>query len=427
MKKKQKLEIGSKQMIKRKKTKCNKTLNPVEIYKKKISKYLVLTENHDYIDFVWGVIYANRLDVKPIWAYLIGPSSAGKTTILDPMNGHESIVSIDALSKASLLPGVKPGRPTKNTAKMAVKNSLLSRANGKILVIKDLSPLLTEDYKELKSILGILRSAYDGKFTKSFGNIGMVEIDCRFGLIAAVTDAIDNHSVMDSELGQRFIGYRMPAISAKEEMAICDAVLNNKESVLNEALQEAAYEMLDREPKEPSITKKQADTLKYTAKIVAMARTGIVRDRYTRDPKVSRPERTARLYSQLISLAKGVAMSRGHRRVMGEDVVFVRHVAAHTLSLDMLRLLNMFVDRRILTVKNLQDRFFWCEATCQRALENLQIVGITEKEVIAGAKGRDVAAWTLKMADQWEKMLRKLDYDVAYSGAESRKGKRIKF
>lgn len=411
----------------KKKVKKHIKVNPVEMYKKKVSKYLVLNESHDYIDFVWGVVYANRLDVKPIWAYLIGPSSAGKTTILDPMDGHGGIVALDTLSKAALLPGIKPGRPTKKGAEMAAKNSVLSQADGKILIIKDLSPLLTEDYKELKSILGVLRSAYDGKFSKAFGNVGRIEIKCKFGLIAAVTDAIDRHSVMDSELGQRFIGYRMPAISSREELAICDAILNNKESELNEVLQEAAHEMLDREPKEPNITKRQADTIKYTAKIIALARTSITRDKFTRDPRVSRPERMARLYSQLISLVKGVAMARGHKRVMGEDVVFVRHVAAHTLSLDMLRLLNMFLDKRVLTAQRLHERFRWCPATCHRALEDLELIGITERETIAGAKGKDTDAWTLKQPEQWEKMLKKLDYDIAYSGIESRKGQNIKF
>jgi len=147
-----------------------KKRNPVEIYKRKISKYIVLTQNHDYIDFVFGVIFANRLDVKPIWAYLIGPSSAGKTTILDPLEGHESIYATDTMTKASLLPGIGPGRPTEKSAKMAIKNSVLNQADGKILVVKDLSPLLTEDYKELKSILGILRSSWDR---------GLLDTGCR--------------------------------------------------------------------------------------------------------------------------------------------------------------------------------------------------------------------------------------------------------
>lgn len=410
-----------------KQVKHTEILNPVERYKKKISKYLVLNESHDYIDFVWGVIYANRLDTKPIWAYLIGPSSAGKTTILDPMDGHESIVCIDTLSKASLLPGYSIGRPRKDDNEKRLKNSLLSQVDEKILIIKDLSPLLTEDYKELKSILGILRSAYDGKFAKSFGNIGRVEIKCKFGLIAAVTDAIDNHSIIDSELGQRFIGYRMPAISLKEERAICDAILNNKESVLNEALHEAAREMLDREPEEPGITKQQADAIMYAAEVVALARTAITRNKFTRDADVARPERAARLYSQLISLTKGVAMARGHKKVMGEDVVFVRHIAAHTLSLEMLRLLNMFLEKGGLTTNDLHKRFCWCKRTCEEKLNNLMLVEICNTEQIVGQNGKDETMWMLKKPDQWEKMLRKLDYDVCYSGSESRKGKNIKF
>jgi hypothetical protein len=408
-------------------TSRHETLNPVEVYKEKISKYLVLTENHDYIDFVWGVIFANRLDVKPVWAYLIGPSSAGKTTILDPLAGHESIYTTDTLTKASLLPGLGMGRPTEKTLKVIMKNSLLSQADKKILVVKDLSPLLTEDYKELKSILGILRCAYDGTLTKNFGSIGQLAITCRFGLIAAVTDAIDNHSIVDAELGQRFIGYRMPAISDKEEFAICDAILNNKESELNEALHEAAYEMLGREPKEPGITKRQADVLKYTAKTVAIARTAVTRNKYTHDADVARPERAARLYSQLISLAKGVAMARGHERVMGEDVVFVRHVAAHTLPLNTLRLLNMFIDKDGLTAGDLIERFGWCKRTCDERLDDLKLVGICETQPIAGHGGRDKTMYTLGKPGQWEKMLKKLDYDICYSGEKSKKGKKIKF
>ena len=417
-------------MAKKKKTKRvkhTKTLNPVEVYKKRISKYLVLTKNHDYIDFVFAVIYANRLDVKPLWAYLIGPSSAGKTTILDPLAGHETIYATDMLTKASLLPGMGMGRPTEKTASMAVKNSLLSQSDGKILIIKDLSPLLTEDYKELKAVMGILRSAYDGTFAKNFGNIGRVEITCRFGLIAAVTDAIDDHSIVDAELGQRFIGYRMPAISLKDERAICDAILNNKESELNKVLHEAAYEMLDREPKEPSITKRQADAIMYAAEVVAIARTAIKRDRYTHDATVSRPERTARLYSQLINLAKGVAMARGHRRVMGEDIVFVRHIAAHTLPLNTLRLLNMFLDRGGLTANDLIKKFGWCKRTCDEKLDNLRLIGICGVEKIAGKEGREETMWTLKNSAQWEKMLKKLDYDVAYCGEKSYRGKKIRF
>jgi len=412
---------------KKKKIKYAKITNPVEIYKKKIGKYLVLAENHDYIDFVFGVVFANRLDIKPIWAYLIGPSSAGKTTILDPLAGHESIYATDMLTKASLLPGLGMGRPTEKTANMAVKNSLLNQADGKILVIKDLSPLLTEDYKELKAVMGILRSAYDGTFAKNFGNIGRVEINCRFGLIAAVTDAIDDHAIVDAELGQRFIGYRMPAISMKDERAICDAILNNKESELSAALHEAAYEMLDREPKEPSITKRQADALMYAAEVVAVARTAIKRDRYTHDANVSRPERTARLYSQLVNLAKGVAMARGHRRVMGEDVVFVRHIAAHTLPLNMLRLLNMFLDKGGLTSNDLIKKFGWCKRTCDEKLDNLRLIGICETQPIAGKDGRDETMWMLKRPEQWEKMLKKMDYDICYSGEESKRGKNIKF
>ena len=417
----------AKKKVKRKKSK--KVVNAVEEYKRKISKYLVLNESHDYIDFVWGVVYANRLDTEPVWAYLIGPSSAGKTTILDPMDGHGSIVCVDTLSKASLLPGYSVGRPKKGDDKKRMKNSLLAMVHEKILVIKDLSPLLTEDYRELKSILGILRSAYDGRFAKSFGNIGRVEIECHFGLIAAVTDAIDNHGVVDSELGQRFIGYRMPMISTKEECAICDAILNHRKSDLDALLHEAAYEMLDRHPERhpPSITKKQSQTIMQTAVVIAKARTSIRRTKYERDPIVARPERLSRLFKQLVNLAKGVAMARGHRRVMGEDVVFVRHVAAHTLTLDQLRLLNMFLDRGGLTVNDLHERFGWCNKTCYERLDNLRLVGICDTETIAGKGGKDEIMWSLRRADQWEKMLKKLDYDVAYSGEEGRTGKKIRF
>ncbi len=96
-------------------------------FKNAAHKYLVMSDD-DYIDVVFGAAVANKLDSAPVWLYLVGAPSSGKTEILRCLTG-DSIYQLDKLTRKTLVSGYEePGRNKR-------ENSLLPLLDGKVMII----------------------------------------------------------------------------------------------------------------------------------------------------------------------------------------------------------------------------------------------------------------------------------------------------
>lgn len=73
----------------------------------------LIIEDDSYIDVIFGAICANQLDTKPIWLYVIGPPSSGKTEVLRACEGHSLIYPLSTLTSHTLVSGkvLEPGEP----------------------------------------------------------------------------------------------------------------------------------------------------------------------------------------------------------------------------------------------------------------------------------------------------------------------------
>jgi hypothetical protein len=74
-----------------------------------------------------------------------------------------------------------------------------------------LTPSVTAD-DALRNRLAALREIYDGHYTRHLGSAGgeTIEWEGKAGLLAAVTDTIDQHLGVMGTMGPRFLLYRMP-------------------------------------------------------------------------------------------------------------------------------------------------------------------------------------------------------------------------
>ena len=89
-------------------------------------------------------------------------------------------------------------------------HSLLPKLDGKVLVIKDFTALLNMPREARQQILGDLRDAYDGNAAKAFGtHVETRRYTSKFGIMAAVTGAIDKHAAVMQQLGERFLKLRL--------------------------------------------------------------------------------------------------------------------------------------------------------------------------------------------------------------------------
>lgn len=394
--------------------KKSKKTNPFEKYMKVMKKYLALNEEHEYIDFIWGVIFANRLDADPVWAYLIGAPSSGKTIVVNPMEEHPSVMLVDKLNKAALLPS-RRGRPPKEKAEKP-KLGLLNHLDGRTLVIKDLTTMMNTNYDELKEILGVFRTAYDGSLVRYTGD-GVNKAASKFGIIAAVTGTIDRHKIMSSEVGERFIAYRMKGVSNAEKAR--KKILKRKYSKTEmfDALQIATYEMLNREPIEPEIHDNYDKWIKETANLIAHARRTESRNKKSRDVHLTEEEDPIRLYGELLSFTKGLAMAKGRKNVVPDDIRLMRYVGLSCLPGKRIKLISALLQKEYLTVNDFKKNKEWwgiSPATIREEMQVLEMLDICKGKKIKQIRGAPETAWKLIDTNRWYRLINKKDDDLLY-------------
>ena len=176
----------------------------LEKLRNQINRWLhIAPEDSDLIDYVLAVYVSNEMPGDPLWGLVIDAPGGGKTELLRSLRKRPDAYFLSSLTDKTLISGYRhPKRPTKDP-------SLLPQLHGKVLVIKDLSPLLAMRRETRNTILADFRDAYDGFSDQGRGNIGRVSYEAKFSLLAASTLAIERFDAVDQELGERFVKFRM--------------------------------------------------------------------------------------------------------------------------------------------------------------------------------------------------------------------------
>lgn len=149
----------------------------------------------DVFGILAGTVATTGVFDKPIWTYLIGESSAGKTTQVDLFSTtHEYCFGLTKLT--GFLSGYfKEGMGDA---------SLLPLFQDKCLIIKDMTPILRSAPNVQDNIFGELRDMYDGSIRAIYRNHMHRNFSgIRFNMIACVTDII--RTINNTDVGERFL------------------------------------------------------------------------------------------------------------------------------------------------------------------------------------------------------------------------------
>ena len=351
------------------------TVTKLQRFKRVCHKYLVLHDD-TYIDVIFGVIFANRLDSKPVWLYLVGAPSSGKTEIIQALTGPE-IYPVTKLTPATLMSGkVEPGRKK-------IDHSLLPKLNGKVMIIKDFTAILHSRRDNLLEIIGLLRDAYDGMSRAVFGTGKDAVYYSKFGVIAAVTNVIDKHRGILVELGERFLTYRCPEVSIEESQQRCWKVsAPHSMRQQEDHLKKAALDVLNLKVRRVVLSDTVRHRIIRTASYVARARCEIQRDQYTKEPEIPMPEVATRLTRQLCDLAIGIAIAREQRYVSGDIQRLVQKTAIDCITLKRLSLLRILFDThpKWTTSLEVSYKINFSESIVRRWLEDMLLLGLVEQQ-----------------------------------------------
>jgi hypothetical protein len=159
---------------------------------------------------VLGTVAANRLEGTPVWLLLVGPSSTGKSEILQATAELEDVHPAATITEAALL----SGSSLKDRSKRSSGGLLRTIGEFGILLCKDFTSVLSMHREARQAVLAALREIHDGQWTRHLGTDGGLsfEWEGKLGLLGGCTPSIDSHHTVMATMGERFILFRMPEL-----------------------------------------------------------------------------------------------------------------------------------------------------------------------------------------------------------------------
>jgi len=377
-------------------------ITPLDELKRVMHKYLYLKDD-SYIDVTLGAAFANRLDAKPLWMYLVGAPGTGKTDLIQAMDEHSSTFSISTLTSKTLASGYKEDQSKSRVKKPDEDHSLLPHLNNKVVLIKEFSTILKLNVPERDAIFAQLRDIFDGVYHFNCGTKRQT-YKSQFGIIGAVTPIIDTMDQSNVSVGARFLTTRMPDLNEEDKYRIMEMMRRKKNNSEKErALKLAVHDVLNQTVVEPMMSKEYSDFIMDAAFIVATARSEVKRDKrrtITATPIIEAPSRP---FGQITSWTLGISMARQHQYMVREDLLPALGAAMHSIPPIRLTLLNKLAEvyPNTLSVKDASKYVAIDARSTHDVLGDLECLGLLELKQKGGPK---VAAQWACTSGTYEKM-----------------------
>lgn len=247
---------------------------------------------------VFGITNSITIPGEPLWAFLIGPPSSGKTTFIDSFGGNNKLFdNLSKISAKSLVSGWKD--------ETGEEPSYLAKLRDKTLFVKDFTVTLTDSLESQKEVFGLLTDIFDGYVKIPYGNNQVREFyDLYFNMIAGVTDIVHSHSA--ASIGERFLRIDFLGRNYESREFARRALLNfGKAKTQKDHLMRATLGFvrhLRSLPIRMEIQDEYIDPITDLAEFIATIRTKVESDSKEGIKYRPRTELPARLASQLAKL-----------------------------------------------------------------------------------------------------------------------------
>src|SRR5262249_12884356 len=170
-------------------------------------KWLGSEYDLDAIDAVLAAAAVEKLAGDPLWLLIVAGPGSAKTETGQGLSGCDAHIISTIQSEGALLPATAQ----KGQAKQATGGLLRKIGDRGILVIKDMTTILSSDRNTRGSVLAALREVYDGRYERNVGSDGGQTLTWtgRIAVVGAVTTAWDAAHAVVSVMGDRFVLLRI--------------------------------------------------------------------------------------------------------------------------------------------------------------------------------------------------------------------------
>lgn len=356
----------------------------------RIRRWMLLADE-GVIKFLCAVYIANQLPKDPVWVFLIGPSGGGKTELLNGLMDLPKVYPMSVLTSNTFASGLATSEA-----------SLLPKINGKILIFKDWTNILSMNKEARAEIMGQLREIYDGAFKKEFGNGRCVNWRGKIGIIAGTTSVIDLSQQIFTTLGERFIHYRIcqpPRLDvARRSLMNWERQNEMRLDIRNAFCSYFKKFKIDEEKIGIKLKEEIQNELIQIANFVTLARSGVIRESSPRREILFIPaaEMPTRITTQLMALAQAyMIINQDFTTLLPEDKRALYKVAMDSVPETNRMVLQQLGRRQRQTTQEIATQLGYPTTPIRLYLENLTALGICHR-----LKGQDTEEGG--NADRWE-------------------------
>lgn len=183
---------------------------------------LFYVEDEVIFKLILSLVVGAKLNAPPVWLFLIGSTSAGKSTALSVLYQIPYVTLISDLTPNTLLSGMRvAGQET----------SLLKKLGDNfVVVMKDFTTMISKADDAKQQIIAQMREVFDGHISKETGNGHRVEWGTKEKpnkgmFLMAATEGIYKIQSDFSDMGTRAVNYVLPH---QDERKSAKAALKNK-------------------------------------------------------------------------------------------------------------------------------------------------------------------------------------------------------
>ncbi len=339
----------------------------------------------DALDVVLAAAAAERLTGDPLWLMVISGSGNAKTETVQSLSGIGALAVSTISSEGALLSATS--RKERRTD--ATGGLLRQLGSDGVLVIKDVTSILSMDRTVRGSLLAALREIYDGGWIRTVGTDGgqRLEWQGRIAVVGACTTAWDKAYEVIATMGDRFMLIRMDS-TVHRVASGAHAVGNiGREVEMRTELADAVAGVLAGIDLDPlQVADDERDVLLRAADLVTLARTGVEFDYKGDVVDAHAPEMPTRFAKQLFQVARG-AVALGIERAAALRLAL--RCARDSMPPLRLMILDDVRDNPLSTATEVRKRIGKPRSTVDRQLQALHMLGVLEcrEESIGSAGG----------------------------------------
>jgi hypothetical protein len=309
----------------------------------------------------------------PVWLMVLGPPGCGKTKLLEFVGTNTKGVVRSKLSPAAFLSGYD-----KNLS------LLTPDVDGKNLVIKDMSSMVTGRADRIEELTSQLRYLYDGELAPHTGR-GLMTFTGKVGFLCACTPEIENRRAFLATLGDRFMYIKWRPYP--DERKLLNYAMFRSGSA-NAGLVEAnihsiTQSMVDTwKLNSPSFHSAVVPYIQDAAMVMVGLRSVVQRDHYTKEllgvPVVETPTRISQQFLRMCLAAQEFGATAN---VMGS---LIRRFVYDSIPDLMRPLFHTLHAKSACTIKDLADACDVSSTTMCRRLQDLELT----RALVRPAKGQ---------------------------------------